>query len=273
MQGHPRRKFFCFFFAFFVTIGSAGHVADAQSAEPILLSAEGGRLSVAQKTTIDLMVSADMKDVFVSDPAVMDVLVVNSRTIRLLPGDEGVADLMIKGAGDGLIGSAKIMVVPPESSTVTIHRRGQLSTYSCRWGICGFVPKAVEQAFESVAVLLPDTPNMDDNASEADDPPVLASTDAEVRTGIASGFCASQQGLCIAQCNGNGQCIGNCAASLGRCMGNAAAQSAVPAANAPGLCIGNCASEQGICIANCNGDGQCIGNCAAAHGQCTSQCN
>lgn len=32
------------------------------------------------------------------------------------------------------------------------------------------------------------------------------------------GFCASEQGTCIADCQGNGQCIGRCAAAHGRCV-------------------------------------------------------
>lgn len=32
------------------------------------------------------------------------------------------------------------------------------------------------------------------------------------------GDCASDQGICIAECNGNGQCIGRCAAAYGRCV-------------------------------------------------------
>lgn len=36
--------------------------------------------------------------------------------------------------------------------------------------------------------------------------------------GQCQGQCASEQGMCIAQCNGNGQCIGRCAASHGRCV-------------------------------------------------------
>ena len=30
--------------------------------------------------------------------------------------------------------------------------------------------------------------------------------------------CASEQGICIANCQGDGQCIGNCAAAHGRCV-------------------------------------------------------
>lgn len=30
--------------------------------------------------------------------------------------------------------------------------------------------------------------------------------------------CSSEQGICIASCNGNGSCIGNCSASHGRCV-------------------------------------------------------
>ena len=30
--------------------------------------------------------------------------------------------------------------------------------------------------------------------------------------------CASEQGICIGQCNGDGQCINRCAATHGRCV-------------------------------------------------------
>ena len=36
--------------------------------------------------------------------------------------------------------------------------------------------------------------------------------------GQCQGQCASEQGICIAQCSGDGQCIGRCAASHGRCV-------------------------------------------------------
>lgn len=36
--------------------------------------------------------------------------------------------------------------------------------------------------------------------------------------GQCQGHCSSEQGICIASCNGNGSCIGNCSASHGRCV-------------------------------------------------------
>lgn len=36
--------------------------------------------------------------------------------------------------------------------------------------------------------------------------------------GQCMGYCASEQGMCIANCRGNGPCIGNCGASHGRCV-------------------------------------------------------
>ena len=37
-------------------------------------------------------------------------------------------------------------------------------------------------------------------------------------TGLCFGYCASEQGMCIANCNGDGQCIGACGAAHGRCV-------------------------------------------------------
>ena len=36
--------------------------------------------------------------------------------------------------------------------------------------------------------------------------------------GQCQSHCSSEQGICIANCNGNGSCIGNCSASHGRCV-------------------------------------------------------
>ena len=36
--------------------------------------------------------------------------------------------------------------------------------------------------------------------------------------GQCIGACATEQGICIAQCNGDGQCISRCAAAYGRCV-------------------------------------------------------
>lgn len=36
--------------------------------------------------------------------------------------------------------------------------------------------------------------------------------------GQCQSHCSSEQGICIARCNGNGSCIGNCSASHGRCI-------------------------------------------------------
>lgn len=36
--------------------------------------------------------------------------------------------------------------------------------------------------------------------------------------GQCMGDCASEQGICIANCQGDGQCIGNCASAHGRCV-------------------------------------------------------
>jgi len=44
-------------------------------------------------------------------------------------------------------------------------------------------------------------------------PPVLLSS-----IGECIGWCSSEQGICIASCQGNGQCIGQCAAAHGRCV-------------------------------------------------------
>lgn len=38
--------------------------------------------------------------------------------------------------------------------------------------------------------------------------------------GQCMGFCASQQGRCIARCQGDGQCIGDCASDHGQCVAN-----------------------------------------------------
>lgn len=46
----------------------------------------------------------------------------------------------------------------------------------------------------------------------------IVSTDQGTRIGQCHGFCASEQGICISQCQGNGLCISNCASSLGRCV-------------------------------------------------------
>lgn len=35
--------------------------------------------------------------------------------------------------------------------------------------------------------------------------------------GLCMGDCASEQGICIAQCESNGNCIANCASAWGRC--------------------------------------------------------
>ena len=39
-----------------------------------------------------------------------------------------------------------------------------------------------------------------------------------------------------------------------------------------GQCMGDCAAEHGMCVGACQGDGQCIANCAASHGRCVSRC-
>lgn len=36
--------------------------------------------------------------------------------------------------------------------------------------------------------------------------------------GQCMGACASEQGMCISQCRGDGVCISNCAAAHGRCV-------------------------------------------------------
>ena len=36
--------------------------------------------------------------------------------------------------------------------------------------------------------------------------------------GMCMSDCASEQGICISQCNGDGQCIGRCASAHGRCV-------------------------------------------------------
>lgn len=40
-----------------------------------------------------------------------------------------------------------------------------------------------------------------------------------------------------------------------------------------GQCMADCAAEQGICMGQCQGDGQCINRCAEAHGRCVSRCH
>lgn len=85
------------------------------------------------------------------------------------------------------------------------------------------------------------------------------------KIGNRPGDCAAEQGMCIARCQGDGQCIANCNAAHGRCV------SRNPGSF--GQCAGDCASEQGICIANCKGQGQCIANCNAVHGRCISRCS
>lgn len=37
--------------------------------------------------------------------------------------------------------------------------------------------------------------------------------------GLCMADCSNEQGICISQCQGNGQCIGNCGAAWGRCAG------------------------------------------------------
>lgn len=36
--------------------------------------------------------------------------------------------------------------------------------------------------------------------------------------GPCLGDCGSEQGMCVAQCSGDGKCIGNCSAAWGRCQ-------------------------------------------------------
>lgn len=51
-------------------------------------------------------------------------------------------------------------------------------------------------------------------------PPQRSEGVANTRNSIGQcmGGCASEQGICIAQCRGNGQCISHCAAAHGRCV-------------------------------------------------------
>jgi len=36
--------------------------------------------------------------------------------------------------------------------------------------------------------------------------------------GQCAGDCASEEGICMANCQGDGECMNNCAAAHGRCM-------------------------------------------------------
>lgn len=47
--------------------------------------------------------------------------------------------------------------------------------------------------------------------------------DRGARLGQCNGACASEQGICIGSCQGNGMCISSCAASHGRCTAACAA--------------------------------------------------
>jgi hypothetical protein len=46
----------------------------------------------------------------------------------------------------------------------------------------------------------------------------IVTTDQGARLGHCQGSCASEQGICIGQCQGNGMCISRCASSHGRCV-------------------------------------------------------
>lgn len=41
---------------------------------------------------------------------------------------------------------------------------------------------------------------------------------AQRDVGQCMGYCASEQGICMARCQGDGQCLGFCAAQHGRCV-------------------------------------------------------
>jgi hypothetical protein len=48
--------------------------------------------------------------------------------------------------------------------------------------------------------------------------PATVSADRGARLGQCQGSCASEQGICIGSCQGNGVCISRCTASHGRCV-------------------------------------------------------
>lgn len=256
-----------------LTVGTV----QAQQDAPIELSAEGGQLSIAQGKTLNIRTSVQMKDVLLSNDATIDVIVLDSRTLQIVSKGRGLSDLVIEGDAGTVIGQTIIEVLPPESSTVTIHRGGTLSTYSCRWGLCDYSAAQVKQAFAHVGILQPADPitpieTTDSPAATSDVIEAAVSALAQPSGRDRSGECAAQQGMCIAQCYGDGQCIGGCAAIMGVCMAGAAEQETASGTSASGMCIGNCAAQQGLCVANCNGDGQCVGQCAAKLGQCTARC-
>lgn len=262
--------------ALFAALASSS--VSAQQEDLVQLTSETERIAIAQGETQDIQTTDHMRDVVVSNGDAIDVVVLNSRTLRIVTKGRGVSNLIVKGEASQLVGQAVIEVLPPKNSTITIHRGGTLSTYACRWGVCDYSAAQVDRAFANVSILRPEDTTIPSerpdpqattgNSDSAGQSPAASSR----RGGDRQGQCAAQEGLCIAQCDGNGQCIGNCAARLGVCMAGAADQSTATAASAPGLCLGNCGSQQGICIAGCNGDGQCIGQCAAQNGQCLARC-
>lgn len=54
-------------------------------------------------------------------------------------------------------------------------------------------------------------------------PAVAPTANRGASLGQCQGGCASEQGMCIAQCQANGSCISHCAASHGRCVARCAA--------------------------------------------------
>lgn len=270
-----------FVFSFILIDSLSGWSVYADQKTSNILTAEGGDLLIAQETTQIISVLDHMKEVTISDADVIDVVVLDSRNLRLISKNRGFSDLIVFDDDGAVIGQVKIQVLPPKSSTITIHRNGTLSTYDCLWGVCDFSAKQVQQAFASVGILTPSqggSPSWESLLQKSTTSELGASSSARLDqsspTNQASrtDSCASQQGLCIAQCKGDGQCIGSCAARFGICIGGAQAQNAAPAASQQGICMGSCAAQEGLCIAQCNGDGQCIGQCAATKGQCVARC-
>lgn len=261
--------------ALFVTLTSG--FVNAQKEVLVELTLDGGRLAIAQGETQDIRTTDHMRDVVISNDDAIDVVVLDSRTLRIVSKGRGISNLIVTGEASQLVGQAVIEVLPPKNSTVTIHRGGTLSTYSCRWGLCDYSAAQVDQAFSYVGILRPaetitprDRSNTAAPTGDADRASVTSSISPQGRD--RQGACAAQQGNCIAQCNGEGRCIGNCAAILGVCMAGASEQATASGTSSSGLCIGNCGAQEGLCIAGCNGDGQCIGQCAAQLGQCTARC-
>lgn len=200
------------------TIVLSAVAAFPQSSELIEISPDGGSLAIALESTIDIRVAENMANVYVSEPAVLDVQVLDSVSIRLIPLSEGRAEVKVEGGSGEGIGRLSVDVVPAERSSVTIHRRGQLSRYECKWGVCGFIPDAVEQAFESVAVFFPNASKIEGDGVGQEAKPRFQSFEEGAD---AFAQCVDAQGTCASDCQTT-QCMKSCSATLTLCMEDAA---------------------------------------------------